>query len=212
MKCNVVSRCSYQGLNLPGWDLKDKNHFLTYKRLHLFQDMINSLKNQTVKDFKLSVITGSNEECLSKIKGLDFEGLNVEFIPSIKDLEIAEIQIQMDSDDQAGSDWVKHVIDTAKSSELDTFLINYIPLKKRYSDGELYNCYAKYGDNYPSMFTCIVQKKEKKFPAYFITHTKWKTLISNIINIEPGLVFLVVHGENVLTDIQEGKDKLYYEG
>ena len=208
MKINIITRCSYPGLSTPGWDLgDDKSRILTEHRLKLFQEnLIDSLKNQTFKEFKFTVLTGPDKSNLEKIKTLDYSGLNVEFVETIKELEIAEVQVQIDNDDFAGPEWVAHINKTAISCNFTNFLINYVPVKRRYSDGKLFKTHANYGYGHPSMFIAIVQKEERKYPAYYITHMKWETLIPNMITVASPYVELCVHDENVFTDIKEGKD------
>jgi hypothetical protein len=101
-KINVITRCSYNQTQVEGFDLEDKSRVLTNNRLELFQsNLIHSLKKQTFKNFSFTVIVGSHKPSIDRIKSLDYGGLNVNFIQNTKQLDIAEVQVQIDNDDIA---------------------------------------------------------------------------------------------------------------
>jgi hypothetical protein len=182
---------------------------LTQKRLDLFQyNLIDSLANQTNKDFDLYIITDNlygkfaHPDNLELIKSLDFKGMNVFFEDRPK--YTYEIEVRVDSDDNLKFDFVEHLIITSLG-EINA-LVNYKPIKV--INGVKYFHERDYSDNCASMFIALVQRGIKTKGVYDRPHCEMAKQVNKVITIKEGYVFLNIHDSN-MTSKQLGNEKLY---
>jgi hypothetical protein len=182
---------------------------LTKKRLDLFQNnLIESLSNQTYKDFDLFIITDNlygaiaHPENLELIKGLDFKGMNVIFEdrPQFK----YDVEVRIDSDDTIISTFVQFLYNIA--SETETLLINFKPIKV--INGVKYFHERDYSNQCASMFIALIQMKNKTKGVYDRPHCEMANYIGNVLTVNEGYVFLNIHDSN-MTSKMTGREVKY---
>lgn len=221
----IISRAIY---NTLGTDIGIGT--LTEYRLSIMQKyFINSLRNQTDKNFILYLFVGDPEnETTKRIESLNWGDLNVQFIYTDGNLDkwkksknwalegegspedivrklnhpMAPIMARLDTDDWVAPGWVSHMKQIANSFEQTHFLINYQILSQA-PDGCLYIYSNTHTENRPSPFLVLVQKTEPRISPYEQIHIKMGNLFPTVYNIPPSYVFMVVHGENRLNKIYD---------
>jgi len=212
----IISRAIYHSMGK-----KDDLGILTENRLDLMQRyFINSLDNQTDKNFILYMVVGQpDDEPTVRIKSLDWGSLEVAFIhtqPVIwshidnnwetskgcpEDLvrrighPMTTIMARMDTDDWVAPGWIAHMKYLADKSKESRFLINY-QIIGQHPDGRLYNYSIPHTKDRTSPFIVLVQKEGTKISPYADFHLRMGKLFNTVYTIPPFYAFMVVHGSN----------------
>ena len=201
---------------------------LTENRLSIMQRyFINSLKNQTDKDFAICLIVGpENNETTKRIKMLDWEGLNINFIHSNEDLSVWKKAAAKSNNfgreiDDGCPEYIAKNSGHPKTSimaRLDTddwvapgWIAHMKHMAKTYPEthflinyqvigqaknGRLYNFNQVHTRGRTSPFIALIQKSDPRISPYEDLHLRMGKKFSKVYTIPPAYVFMVVHGEN----------------
>ena len=213
----VISRAIYSYMGT-----KSGIGILTEQRLDLMQRyFINSLNNQTDKNFVLYLVVGDQDnEPTVRIKSLDWGSLNIAYIHVDdklltnvvrKDWETNErspeglvrmishpmtsIMARLDTDDWVSPGWIAHMKHMAETARESRFLINYQIIGQS-PEGLLYNFSAPHTKQRTSPFIALVQKEGSKISPYKESHLRMGSYFDTVYTIPPSYAFMVVHGDN----------------
>ncbi|MBU2395664.1 MAG: glycosyltransferase, partial [Gammaproteobacteria bacterium] len=219
----IISRAIYESMGSSS-----EIGILTEHRLSLMQRyFINSLKNQTDQDFAIHLIVGpENNETTKRIKKLNWEDLNINFIYSNEDLSQWKLSVAGSKNfgreiDNGCPEWIVKNSNHPRTSimaRLDTddwiapgwiahmkYLTRTTPLSHflinyqiigQWTDGRLYNFNAAHTKARTSPFIVLVQKTDPRISPYEDLHLHMGGKFSLVLTIPPGYAFMVVHGEN----------------
>ena len=213
---------------------------LTEKRLELMQRyFINSLANQTDKDFTVYLVVGEYENPTTRrIEELDWSGVNVQFIYSSADFfewRQAVLQTKNWGREDVGSpedivrrcghpqanimarldtdDWVVPGwvahMKHMASTKPETHFLINYQVIGQGPDGRLYNFSMSHTESRTSPFIVLVQKGRPRISPYMDSHLRMGDRFSTIYTIPPSYVFMVVHNSNRSNRIY--KDDMYLE-
>ena len=172
-------------------------------RLKMMEDtLIPSLKRQTNQNFIWCVITRNKKhrEIIQSKYNKDILFLNnwEEIKEHVKENEYS-IQTRQDSDDIICDDYVKIIQDEVNKSNKDILLIQFQPTKLHYKTKSEYHM-IKYTNKFTSMFLTLYQRNVIH-GVYDYKHGNMFNLTSNIITIPEGCVNLVIHDDNMVTNL-----------
>jgi GT2 family glycosyltransferase len=227
----IISRAIYNEMGTnPGLGV------LTSQRLELMQRyFINSLNNQTDKNFILYMVVGNpDSEPTLKIKTLDWGNLNVAYIHVDSDSStwkatgngwetdegcpedlvrkaghpLTNIMARLDTDDWVAPGWIAHMKYLSNITKNSRFLINYQIIGQS-PNGLLYNFSNPHTRARTSPFIALVQKEGEKISPYKTFHLLMGSLFETVLTIPPFYAFMTVHGENRYNHIY-GMDNFIY--
>ena len=189
--------------------IRSRYQEITPLRLELMQKYcINSLKQQTDKDFEIHILVQS--ATADKIKSLNWGRLKVFFkeeTPSIgwerysadlrkEYMRGPNIQIRMDNDDWVAPNFIERIRQAIGRHK--NILVNFHPTKFLHHNRKSYYSQKHYSRDRVSMFFAIYQEK----PEHWILdrqHGRMGSLFAKRIYVKQlGLCNIVIHSENVL--------------
>ncbi len=219
----IISRAIYTTVgDQPNFGVIDE------ERLDLMQRyFINSLRNQSDMDFVLLLIVGPPKcEATQRIKDLDWEGLNVQFLYTDPDIakwkssaktsgnwgremdegcpeDIARKLNHPKADIMARldiDDWVAPGwiahMKNLAKTSSESRFLINYQVIGQAPDGRLYRFYAPHVRSRTSPFIALVQKKDPRISPYEEVHLKMGALFETVYTIPPAYTFMVVHGGN----------------
>lgn len=228
-KVFIISRAIYTKMGE-----KSDVGILTKHRLNLMQRyFINSLANQTDKDFTLYLIVGKYKNVTTKrIEGLEWKGVNVQFIYTDGDLSEWKSAVEKTgnlSRENKGSpedmvrkfghpwsnimarldtdDWVAPGwiahIRHMAQTKPESHFLINYRVMGQGVDGRLYSLSIPHHRNRTSPFIVLVQKSMPRISPYMDFHLNMGSKFSTVYTVPPMYAFMVVHGDNRHNKVRE---------
>jgi GT2 family glycosyltransferase len=236
LSVSIISRAIYINVG-PLHDIGT----IDEKHLEMMQsNFINCLKQQTDKDFIIYLAVGPEDcEATKRIKGLDWKGLNINFLYTSGDLSQWKSSVSKsrnwarETDGGSPEDITKtlNYLRTSIMARVDIddwvapgwvahmkYMANTINERRflinyqvfgQAPDGRLYEFYAPHTKKRTSPFMAIVQKDEIITDIYESVHLRMGDLFDTVYTIPPSYAFMVVHGGNRSNQVYE-LDKFSY--
>jgi glycosyltransferase involved in cell wall biosynthesis len=176
------------------------------------QTYIPSIKSQTNKNFEIYFII--NKKHIPHLQ--EFFSDNVRYFNSFQEVKDycysnnIEIQTRHDCDDWMRDDYINKIQELCleQGKIHDKLIIHSKVEKLNINTGEIYRHGLDYSrGTYTSMFLTLFQKKVDNF-VYDKNHRYMNEITKNIYLLEGGYTRLVIHGNNLLSKINESDTKI----
>ena len=176
------------------------------------QTYIPSIKSQTNKNFEINFII--NKKHIPHLQ--EFFSDNVRYFNSFQEVKDycytnnIEIQTRHDCDDWMRDDYINKIQELCleQGKIHDKLIIHSKVEKLNINTGEIYRHGLDYSrGTYTSMFLTLFQKKVDNF-VYDKNHRFMNEITKNIYLLEGGYTRLVIHGNNLLSKINESDTKI----
>lgn len=219
---SIISRAIFDKLS----EVPDLGNLTSKRLELIQRYFINSLKNQTDKGFNIQMIVGPDgNEATEAIMNLDWSGLKITFYPStgldewrksaaatgnnghesisgtpemiakMAGYQLSPIMIRLDSDDWVAPGFIANVHNIIHENHSPYFIINYLPIIQD-EEGLLYQSGTTFNSAQISPFFVMVQKGDKKINLYETCHFHMAKGFSQVITVNPGYCYTVIHEEN----------------
>ncbi len=202
-KIAVFARCHYDN------DIPESN-------LICFENyFLQSLKNQTYKDFEVIIIVSDNDKNTEILKDiLRRSGLRFDICNKNNRIRFQhEIEINLDSDDAVCSQHIERIVELYHKTDIETFLIVFTKyIKVNIETLQKYSCITPTKENrgFPTNFYAVVQKGEKILGCGRTSHNRMDEFIPDIVVVDDLICTVCIHGNNFSTQLTH-HDKLIDE-